>query len=70
MSVAELKKAVDELSTEERLELSHYLRHRTKLDDPHWAEELRQRIDRSTAGEGHSANELLALHERLSREGR
>lgn len=70
MSVAEIKLAVDTLSLEERLELADYLRRRSKQDDPHWEAELARRLDRCLEGKGHTADELLALHERLSAKGR
>jgi DNA primase catalytic subunit len=70
MSVAELKRAVDTLSLEERLELADYLRGRSEQDDPEWEAELGRRLDRCLEGKGHTADELLALHERLSADGR
>jgi hypothetical protein len=70
MSFAELKQAVDTLSLEDRLELSDYLRRRAKQDDPQWEAELSQRLDHCLNGKGHTADELLALHERLSADGR
>ncbi len=36
MSVAELKRAVDILSVEDRLELADYLRRTSKENDPQW----------------------------------
>ena len=66
MSVAELKNAVDSLTEDERLELTDYLRWRARKDDPEWQAELAQRVDRCMAGRGHSAEELNALHDRLS----
>jgi hypothetical protein len=70
MSVAELKRAVDTLSLEDRLELADYLRRRSKHDDPQWETELARRLDRCLEGKGHTADELMALHDRLSAEGR
>ena len=70
MSVTELKRAVDELTPEERLDLAEYLRWQTRQDDPQWKAELGRRLNRSLAGEGHPADELHALHDRLSTEGR
>ncbi len=70
MSVAELKRAVDTLSLDERLDLADYLRSRSKQDDPQWEAELTRRLDRCLEGKGHTADELMALHERLSAEGR
>jgi hypothetical protein len=70
MSVADLKRAVDTLSLEDRLELADYLRRRSKQDNPQWETELAQRLDRCLEGKGHTADELLALHDRLSADGR
>ena len=70
MSVAELKRAVDSFSLEDRLELANYLHRRSKHDDPRWETELAQRLDRCLEGKGHTADELLALHDRLSADGR
>ena len=70
MSVAELKRAVDTLSLEERLDLADYLRSRSKQDDPQWEAELARRLDRCLEGKGHTADELMALHERLTADGR
>lgn len=70
MSVAELKKAVDELDPEQRLELAEYIRWRTTKDDPDWQRELARRLNNSLAGSGHSRDELLQLHDRLNAEGR
>ena len=70
MSVAELKRVVDDLSPDERLELADYLRSRSKRDDPQWEAELGRRLDRCLKGRGHPAEELFAMHDRLSSEGR
>ena len=66
MSVAELKRAVDGLSPDERLELADYLRRRAKQDDPLWEAELGKRLGGCLAGKGHPAEELLALHDRIA----
>lgn len=70
MSVAELKQAVDELSTDERLELAAYLRRSARQDDPKWQAEVARRLDSCLAGVGHNSDEVLALHDRLSSNGR
>jgi hypothetical protein len=70
MSVAELKRAVDGLTPEQRLELAEYLRWYTCKDDPQWQAELGRRLDRSLAGQGHTAEELQQLHDKLSSEER
>ena len=69
MSVAELKRAVDALTPDARLELADYLCRRAKQDDPQWEAELAKRLDRGLSGKGHPAEELLSLHDRLSSQG-
>jgi hypothetical protein len=49
MSVAELKRAVDGLSPDERLELADYLRRRAKQDDPQWEAELGKRLEEAAS---------------------
>ena len=39
---------------------------RARQDGPQWEAELGKRLDRCLEGKGHAAEELLALHERLS----
>ena len=70
MSVAELKRAVDFLSVEDRLELAAYLRRTSKQNDPQWQAEVGRRLDASLQGKGHKVEELQALHDRLPSEGR
>ena len=70
MSVAELKRAVDELTEDQRLELAEYLRWRSRRDDPAWQAELGRRLERTLAGHGHSSEDLLQLHDKLTAEGR
>lgn len=70
MSVAELKQAVEGLSPGERVELAAHLRQLAKQDDPQWGAELEQRLNRCLTGGGHSSEELLALHDKLSTDAR
>lgn len=70
MSFAEIKRAVDELSIAERLELAAHLHRTARQDDPQWQAEIGSRLDACLQGKGHKASELLALHDRLSGEGR
>jgi hypothetical protein len=65
MGIVELKRAVDELPTEERLELAAYIRHTFRADDQSWQEEIARRLNDCLGGKGHDAEELLALHDRL-----
>jgi hypothetical protein len=69
MSVGQLKREVDGLSVEDRLELAEYLRATAKRDDPQWQAEIARRLDRCLAGQGHPKNELLALHDKLGSAG-
>jgi hypothetical protein len=57
---------MDALSPDKRLELADYLSRRARQDGPQWEAELGKRLDRCLEGKGHAAEELLALHERLS----
>ena len=50
--------------------MADYLRRRAKQDDPQWEAELGKRLDRCLEGKGHPAEELFALHKRLSSENR
>ena len=68
MSVAELKQAVEELSVDERLELAEYLRWRSRKDDPEWQEEVGRRLNSCLSGRGRTAEELQALHDKLTAE--
>jgi putative addiction module component (TIGR02574 family) len=69
MSVGELKRAVDELSANDRLELAEYIRNGLRANDPSWQAELERRLDACLQGKGHGAEELLTLHDRLSAKG-
>ena len=70
MGLAELKRAVDTLTIDDRLDLAEYLRRTSKHDDPQWQAEIGRRLDACLQGKGHHAHELLALHDRLAAEGR
>lgn len=70
MSLAEIKRAVDELQPDEQLELAEYVRWRATRDDPEWQAELSERRDRLTKSGGHSRDELVRLHDKLSADGK
>jgi len=70
MGIVELKRAVDELTIEERLELAEYIRQSSRADDPSWQAEIGRRLDSCLKANGHSMEELLVLHDRLCAEGR
>ena len=55
---------------DERLELAEYVRWRATQDDPDWQAELGRRRDRLAQSGGHSRDELLRLHDKLSAEGK
>jgi putative addiction module component (TIGR02574 family) len=65
VSVVELKRAVDELSIDERLELAEHIRQSFRVNDPSWQVEIGRRLEPCLQGKGHSAEELMALHDRL-----
>jgi len=69
MSVGQLKREVDGLSLEDRLELAEYLRTLAKQDDPHWQEAIARRLDACLAGKGHEKEALIALHDKLASTG-
>jgi hypothetical protein len=70
MGMIELKRAVDELPVEERLELAAHIRQGFRVDDPSWQAEIERRLGDYLQGKGHSAEDLLALHDRLRASGR
>jgi len=70
MGLVELKRCVDELPVEERLELAQHIRQSTRADDLLWQAEIGRRLDSCLQGKGHPEEELLALHHRLSADGR
>jgi hypothetical protein len=70
VSVAEIKRAIDQLTDDERLELTAFIRWRTQRDDPEWQAELARRIDHCGAGESKTATDVAIVHERLLREGK
>jgi hypothetical protein len=65
VSIVELKRAVKDLSTEDRLELVEHIRQSFRVDDPQWQIEVEQRLNACLQGQGHSMEELLVLHDRL-----
>ena len=70
MSLTQIKHAVDGLQPDERLELAEYVRWRATQDDPEWQAELGRRRDRLAQSGGHSREDLLRLHDKLSAEGK
>jgi hypothetical protein len=65
VSLAELKRAADDLPIEERLELSAHIRQSFRVNDASWQAEVERRLTECLQGRGHGAEELLALHDRL-----
>jgi hypothetical protein len=61
MSVVELKRAVDTLSVEDRLELADYLRRTSKEKDPQCQAEIGRRLDACLQGKGQGTGQLVAL---------
>jgi hypothetical protein len=69
MSFSEINEEVDRLSMRELDELSACIRARRERD-PEWLERAVAANARMDVNGGHSAEELIALHERLCAEGR
>jgi hypothetical protein len=69
MGLVELKRAVDDLPMEERLDLAAHLRQSFRVDDPSWQAEVERRLNDCLQGKGHSEAELAALHDRLCASG-
>jgi hypothetical protein len=70
MRMLDLKREVDKLPVEERLELAEYIRQTFRSDDPLWQAEIGSRLDACLQGKGHGEAELLALHDRLQTDER
>jgi hypothetical protein len=70
MSLAELKQAVDDLSPDERQELAAHIWWCERRSDPAWCNEMGQRLDLLTAGQGHTQTDLEQIQARLKAEGR
>jgi hypothetical protein len=70
MSMTELKRAVDGLTIDERLELADYIRQSSRGDDPSWQAEIGRRLDSCLAGKGHGKDELQTLHNGLAAQGK
>ena len=69
MGLVELKRAVDDLPMEERLDLAAHIRQSFRVDDPSWQAEIERRLNDCLQGKGHSEEELAALHDRLCASG-
>lgn len=70
MSMAEIKQEISKMTDAERREISQFLRSLSERDDPEWAAELDARCDRVLRGEGYGVEELTAIHERKTMEGK
>lgn len=58
MSLAEVMQEIDTLSPEERLKVQAYLVHLRRKEDPAYRKELKERLDRVSAGDGVSDEQL------------
>jgi hypothetical protein len=70
MSLSEIKEEVRHLSPSELQELSACIRRSQLKLDPDWLERAVAANARMDVTGGHSAEEFIALHERLCTEGR
>lgn len=69
MSVAELKKMVDQTTPEERLFLQAYLDHLARRDDPANAEDLFRRMKEIDSGKKVTLAQARKLHQALLKQG-
>jgi len=69
MNTADLKKAVDGMTVEERFFIAAYLRHLSLRDDPIYQSTLGDRMRRMDAGKKFTLDQATKLHEALESEG-
>ena len=65
MSIAELKKIVDETSGDQRVFLAAYLRHVERRDDLAHRENLDRLCEEATSGQRYSLERARELHSKL-----
>jgi DNA-binding transcriptional MerR regulator len=65
VSLAEIRKAIEGLTTEERLELAALIAHLNRADDPDFQTELDRRAEEMDAGNKTPLSELERLHRHL-----
>jgi hypothetical protein len=70
VSVAEVKRAIDEFSEDDRLEVAAHLHRVMRDNDPDWPAELARRLDDCIAGKGYGIEDLQKIHQKLCDEGR
>ena len=70
MSLAEVKTSVAAMSIEERLDVTAFIAHLNRTEDPVYRAELDRRMADMDSGHKTTAGELERLHEDLSRKGR
>jgi hypothetical protein len=69
MSHSELIEIVNRTSPEDRLFLSAYLEHLSRVSDPKSGQELDDRLEAMRAGEEVGLDEVRKLHETLASQG-
>ncbi len=69
MNRAELATTVDRLTEDERSYLSAYLRMKERISDTAYAQEMNQRLKAMQHGNEVARDQVLDLHERLSKSG-
>ena len=69
MSIGELKAVIDNLTQEDRLFVSAYLKHLACVDDPAHRDKLGARMRRMDAGKKVSLQTVQQLHRRLEKAG-
>jgi hypothetical protein len=70
MSVAEIKRGIQQLKPDERQEIAALLHELSRQDNPEYLRELEAEMERMDKGEKYSSAQVYAMHERLSAEGK
>ena len=70
MSLAEIKREILHLNAHDRQEVAALLHELSHDGNPEYLRGLEEEMARMDRGEKHRASEVLALHERLSAEGK
>ena len=69
MTIAEVKTAINEMNSGERLQLEAYLRAVNLVSSFSFREEMKRRADEMATGECFASKDVLGLHEILSAKG-
>ncbi|MCH2155771.1 MAG: hypothetical protein MK080_07185 [Opitutales bacterium] len=69
MTKAEIAATVDQLSIEERTYMKAYIKMKELVGDPDYRAEMSRRLNAVKAGKGVDQDQVVDLHNRLSKNG-